>query len=78
MDDHEQFAIEFEDDPLADAPHAAHGLRPQRVDRGIDGAKNEGAVERETLEAAADDVARQGFEVDDDVGKFRNVISAAS
>ena len=70
--------IEDEDDALADAADAANDLAVDRVDRRIDGAEDERAVEDEPLEAAADDVARQRLEVDDDVGKFGNVISGAS
>jgi hypothetical protein len=50
----------------------------ERVDRRIDRTQDERAVKREPLEAAADDVACQRVEVDDDVGKFGNVISGAS
>jgi hypothetical protein len=35
-------------------------------------------VEDEALEPAADDVARQRFEIDDDVGKLGDVIVSAS
>jgi hypothetical protein len=78
VDDDEQLAIEFKDDPLADAPYAADGLRLQRVDRRINGPENKRTVEGKALEASAHYVACQGFEIDDDVGKFRNVISGAS
>jgi hypothetical protein len=46
-----------------------------RVDRRVDGAEDERAVQDEPLEAAADDVARQRLEIDDNVGKFGDVIS---
>jgi len=70
--------IEHEDDPLADAADAANDLSLKGVDRRIDGAQNEGAVEREALEAAPDDMARQRFEVDDDVGQLGNTTFSAS
>jgi hypothetical protein len=75
VDDQKQIAVKGDDDALADAADAANGLAVQRIDRRIDGAEDERAVEREPLEAAADDVARQRLEIDDDVGKFGNVIS---
>ncbi len=67
--------IEDEDDALADAADAAHDLSVDRVDRRIDGAEDERAVQDEPLEAASDDVPRQRLEVDDNVGKFGDVIS---
>ena len=70
VDDEKQIVVEGEDDALADAAHAADDRAVDRVDRRIDRAEDERAVEREPLEAAADDVARQRLEVDDDVGEF--------
>ena len=70
--------IECEDDPLADAADAANDLSLKGVDRRVDGAKNEGAVEDEPLQAMPDDVARQRLEVDDDVRKLGNTTFSAS
>src|SRR6185436_10233737 len=70
-DDEEDPAVELEHDPLADAAHAANGLAVQAGDRGIDGAEDEGADEKDALEPVADDVAAQRLEIDNDVGKFR-------
>lgn len=70
--------VEDDDDPLADAADTAHDLPVDRLDRRIDGAQYERAVKGQALEAAADDVAGQRVEVDDDVGELGNVISAAS
>jgi hypothetical protein len=67
--------IEDEDDALADPTDAAHDPSVDRVDRRIDGAEDERAVQDEPLEAAADDVPRQRLEVDDNVGKFGDVTS---
>jgi hypothetical protein len=75
VDDKKELVVEGEDDTLADAAHAADDLRLDGVDRRIDGAQDERAVEREPLEAASGDVARQRLEVDDDVGEFGDVIS---
>jgi hypothetical protein len=75
VDDQKQIVVKGDDDALADAADAANGLAVQRIDRRIDGAEDERAVEREPLEAASDDVARQRFKINDDVGKFGNVIS---
>ena len=69
---------ECEDDALADAADAANDLSLKRVNRRIDRAQNEGAVECEALEAAPDDVARQRLEVDDDVGQLGNITFSAS
>ncbi len=71
MDDEKKIVVEFEDDALADAAHAAHDLAVDDVNRWIDGAEDEGAEEIEAFEALADDVAGQRFDVDNDVGKFR-------
>jgi hypothetical protein len=70
--------IEGQDDPLADAANGANDLSLKGVDRRIDRAQNEGAVEREALEAAPDDVARQRLEVDDDVGQLGNITFSTS
>ena len=67
-----------EHDALADAAHVADGLAVERFDRRIDGPENEGAEEAESLEAPADDVAGQRLDVDDDVGQFRQSLSAAT
>jgi hypothetical protein len=67
--------IEDEDDALADPADAAHDLSVDCVDRRIDGAEDERAVQDEPLQAAADDVPRQRLEVDNNVGKFGDVIS---
>ena len=67
--------IEDQHDPLADAADAAHDLAVDDVDRRVDGAEDEGAVQREPLEPASDDVPRQRIEVDDNVGEFGDVIS---
>jgi hypothetical protein len=67
--------IEDEDDALADPADAAHDLSVDRVDRWIDGAEDEWAVQDEPREPAADDMPRQRLEVDDNVGKFGDVIS---
>jgi hypothetical protein len=78
MDDQKQILIEGQHDALADAADAAHGAAVEDVNRGVDGAEDERAVEREPLEAATDDVARQRLEVDDDVGEFGDVTFSAS
>ena len=67
--------IEGQHDPLADAADAAHDLTVDDVDRRVDGPEDEGAVQREPLEPASDDVPRQRIEVDDNVGEFGDVIS---
>jgi hypothetical protein len=68
----------FEDDAFADAPHAADDLAVNRFDRRIDGAKYEGAEEVNPLEALSDDVARQRFEIDEDVGELGQPFSLFS
>ena len=78
MDHEKQIGVKGQDDPLADAADAANDLSLKRVDRRIDRAQNEGAVECEALEAAPDDVARQRLEVDDDVGQLGNITFSAS
>ena len=70
--------IEYQDDPLADAADAANDLSLKAVDRRIDRAQNEGAVQCEALEAAPDDVARQRLQVDDDVGELGNTTFSTS
>ena len=70
--------IECENDPLPDAADAANDLSLNGIDRRIDRAQDEGAVENEALEAAPDDVARQRLEVDDDVGQLGNLTFSAS
>jgi hypothetical protein len=67
--------VEAEDDPLADAADAADDLTVDGLDRRVDRAENERAVQREPIEPASDDIARQRVEVADNVGKFRDVIS---
>jgi len=62
--------IEDEDDPLTDASDTADPLSLKDVDRRVDRAKDERAVEDEPLQTVADDVARQRFDVNDDVGQF--------
>jgi hypothetical protein len=68
-------SAELEHDPFADAPDACDQAAIDRLDRWVDGAKNERAVEKEPGEALSDDVPRQRLEVDDDIGEFGNVIS---
>ena len=75
VDDEKQIVVEGEHEALADAAHTANGLGMNGSERRIDGAQDEGAVQGDPLEAAADDVARQRLEIDDDVGEFGNVIS---
>jgi hypothetical protein len=75
VDDHKQLVIEREHDSLADAAHASNEAPLDAVDRRIDGAEDERAVQNEPLEAASDAVPRQRLEVDDNVGKFGDVIS---
>jgi hypothetical protein len=75
VDDQKEIAIEDEHNPLADAAHAANDLTVDDVEGRVDGAEDEGAVQREPLEPASDDMARQRVEVDDNVGKFGDVIS---
>ena len=70
--------IEHEDDPLADAADAANDLSLKGVDRRIDRAQNERAVELEPLKGTPDDVTRQRLEVDDDVGQLGNTTFSAS
>jgi hypothetical protein len=67
--------VKGEDDTLADAAHAANELTVDGVDGWIDGPEDEGAVQREPLEPASDDMPRQRVEVDDNVGEFGDVIS---
>ena len=78
MDHEKQIGVEHEHDPLADAADAANDLSPKSVDRRIDCAQDEGAVEYEALKGAPDDVARQRLEVDDDVGQLGNTTFSAS
>ena len=70
MDYEKHIVSELENDAFADAAHAADDLTVKRVDGRIDGPKNERAEEVNPLEALADDVARQRFEVDNDVGEL--------
>jgi hypothetical protein len=67
MDHEKEVGIEDQHDPLADAADAAHDLSVDGVNRRIDRAKDEGAVEYEPLKGAPDDVARQRFDVNDNV-----------
>jgi hypothetical protein len=67
--------VKGEDDALADAADAANDLAVDGVDGWIDRPEDEGAVQREPLEPASDDVPRQRVEVDDNVGEFGDVIS---
>jgi hypothetical protein len=75
VDDQKEIEIEDEHNPLADAAHVANDLSADDVDGRVDGAEDERAVQREPLEPASDDMARQRIEVDDNVGKFGDVIS---
>jgi hypothetical protein len=75
VDDQKEIEIEDEHNPLADAAHVANDLTVDGVDGRVDSAEDERAVQREPLEPASDDVARQRVEVDDNVGKFGDVIS---
>jgi len=70
--------VEFEDDALADAAHAADDLAVDDVNRWIDGAEDERAEEMEAFEALTDDVTSQRFDVDNDVRKFRQRLEAIS
>ena len=70
-----EILIEGQHNPLADAAHAANDLTVDDVDRRVDGAQDEGAVQREPLEAASDDMPRQRLEINDNVGEFGDVIS---
>jgi hypothetical protein len=70
-----EILIEGQHDPLADAADAANDLTVDGVNGRIDGPEDEGAVQREPLEPASDDVPRQRIEVDDNVGEFGDVIS---
>jgi hypothetical protein len=74
MDHEQQLIVEFEDEPLADAADAAHGPAEDAVEGRIVRAQDERAREGDALEALADDVARQGLEIDDDVGQLRQII----
>jgi hypothetical protein len=78
MDHEKQIGVERKDDPLADAADAANDLSLKGVDRRIDRAQNEGAVEDEPLQAVPDDVARQRFDVNDDVRELGNITFSAS
>ena len=71
VNDQEEVVVEHEHDALADAAHAADDLAVSGVERRIDGAQDERAEEPDPLEAPADDVRGQRFDVDDDVGQFR-------
>jgi len=75
VDDQKQIVIERKDDALADSADAANRLGRECVDGRIDRAQDERAVQREPLEAAANDMPCQRLEVDDDVGELGNVIS---
>jgi hypothetical protein len=75
VDDQKQIGVEHQDHPLADAADAANDLTADDVDGRVDGPEDEGAVQREPLEPASDDVPRQRIEVDDNVGEFGDVIS---
>ena len=78
MDDEKQVGVERQDNSLADAADAANNLSLNGVDRRIDRAQNEGAVECEALEAVPDNVARQRFDVNDDVRELGNITFSAS
>ena len=67
--------VKGDDDALADAAYVANDLIVDDVDGRVDSAEDERAVQREPLEPASDDVARQRIDVDDNVGKFGDVIS---
>jgi hypothetical protein len=75
VDDEKQLVVEHEHDPFADPAHAANDLTVDDVDWRLDGAQDERAVQRQPLEPASGDVARQRVEIDDNVGKFGDVIS---
>jgi hypothetical protein len=75
VDDEKQLVVQREHDPLADAAHTANDLTVDDIDGRVDGAEDKRAVQREPFEPASGDVARQRVEIDDDVGKFGNVIS---
>jgi hypothetical protein len=75
VDDEKQLGVEHEHDPLADAAHAANDLTVDDFEGRVDRAEDKRAVQREPLEPASGDVARQRVEVDDNVGEFGDVIS---
>jgi len=67
MDHEERVVREFEDDALAHTAYGADDLTVERLDWRIDGSKNERAEELNPPEAPTDDVARQRFEINNDV-----------
>ena len=77
MQHEEGVGVEPEDDALADAAHGAHRLTGNRINRRVDGSQDERAQEDDALEAMADDVALECFEVHDDVGELRQCVNPA-
>jgi hypothetical protein len=53
----------------------ANDLTVDDVDGRVDGPEDEGAVQRQPLEPASDDMPGQRVQVDDNVGEFGDVIS---
>src|SRR5262249_36947095 len=74
VQDQEQIAIEFEDDPLPDPPDAADQLATNRLEWRIDRSQDEGTEEIDARETMPDDMAGQRLEIDDNVGKFRQLL----
>jgi hypothetical protein len=70
VQDEEAVVVEREDDPLAEAAHAAHDSPVQHVERRVDRAQYEWAQEPNLLETVADHACGQGLNVDCDIGQF--------
>jgi hypothetical protein len=73
MEDKEAIAVEFDHDPFANPADRADRLAVNGLNRWVDRSENEWAYEIHTLEAVADNVARQRLEIDDDVREFRQL-----
>src|SRR5262249_3328764 len=71
MNDEKPIAVEGENDSLADTAYRANPLAGQRVDRWIDGSKNERTEELDALKRLPDDMAFESFDVNDNVREFR-------
>ena len=71
MQDEKQILIELKHDSFAGSPNAAHGQASERLDRRIDRAEDERAVQLQAIEALTDQALLQCFDVNDDVREAR-------
>jgi len=67
-----EILLHAEGDALADAPKPLHGLALHSLEGRLGGAQKEGARDADTFERLVEDAPLEGFNVNDDVGKFRH------